>query len=111
MVIEVPHLMRIPVSIITALVLEIDIDAIFHVINILFDDTCNIKVLFIFGKVSFICLLLLDNKSLYLCFLQVRQESFKVLCNVHIKMFCLLSYLVDNLLDLLFCETLPLVRI
>jgi hypothetical protein len=103
--------MRIPVSIITALVLEIDVDAIFHVINILLDDICNINVLFICGKVSFICPLPLNNERFYFSLLQVRQDSYKVVGNVHIKMFSLLSYLVDNPLDLLLCEPLPLAEL
>jgi len=55
--------MWIPVSIITALVLEGEFDAIFNAINILFDDMCYINVLFECAKVSFIISLLLVNVS------------------------------------------------
>jgi hypothetical protein len=44
--------MRISVSIITTLVLEIEFYAIFHVINVLFDDMPNIDVLIIRRKLS-----------------------------------------------------------
>ena len=111
MVIEVPHFIWIPVSIITALVLEVDWDAIFNVINILFYDICNINVLIIYGEVPFICPLLLYNERLYLCLLQVRQDIHKEVGHIHIEMFCLLPHLADNLLDLLLCEPLPLAKL
>jgi hypothetical protein len=69
MVIEVPHLIWSPVSIITALVLEKGFYIIFHDINILIDDLLNTIVFFIFVKVSLQLYLLLVNARFYLLLL------------------------------------------
>ena len=100
--------MWIPVPIVTALVLEVDFYAIFNAINVLFDDICNKKVLFIWINVPSILSLPLVNVSFYLCLLQVRQDSYKVVGNVEIKMFGLLPDHDDDVLDLLLRDALPL---
>jgi hypothetical protein len=111
MIIEVPHLMWIPMPIVTTLVLEVEFYAIFHVINVLFDNMCNVHVLIIWRKLSSKGSLLLANESFNLGLLQIRQDSCKVVGNVDIKMFSLLPYHDDNLLDFLLCDPFPRARL
>jgi hypothetical protein len=96
--------------IVAALVLEVDFYAIFNAINILFDDICNKHVLFIWLNIPSRLSLPLVNVSFYLCLLQVRQDCNKVVGNVEIKMFGLLPYHDEDLLDLLLSDALPLTR-
>jgi len=66
MIVEVSHIMWIPMPIVTTLVLEVEFYAIFHVINVLFDYMCNVNILFMCRKVSSKGSLLLANESLNL---------------------------------------------